>query len=506
MTLGYRKLRCSRCGRVIVDGDRVLDPSWPQPEHTNDQIGLQATGSLDESNRRKRKVAARLAPAVGGQHVSGRYGAHTVCFPVLLLLIYFVCTFFPIVFKWIPILGEIRIVLVAGAALLVSYLASFAKYTNRGIYRQLLIFVWMAFVAAMALSLINSYDRGLTLATLEVSLKYFVVFLVMIGVVDNERRLNLLISAFAGCGVGMAVMMNVNYLVLGNTFMESYRGMSIETGIFADPNDLAMLLNVTLPFLLFFWVEKQNRVMSIFGIINIVIAVMYTFSRGGFLGMSSVAIGFLLLTWKTKKVYFVLVLIFAVLFWFLAPSTYKERISTIEKETRIVEETKKYPGRLEAWIAVVREGFNNPIIGTGAGCSNYVAGKSMRDWHLIHNSFIQVFADMGLFGEFIFLMLLVLPFKKYKSLLKRKSTPLTKDLQRFRFILLGLAAFAITGLFLPQAYSPVLYTLSGFALVQAQLISKYSQAGAADVCLAMAKKSKRFPDSRSHFGKGGSLS
>jgi hypothetical protein len=138
-------------------------------------------------------------------------------FPVLMLSIYTVCTFFPVIYIYIPFLGKIRIVLLVGIALVLSYLLSSGNYTNSKIYRNPILISWAGFLATMVMGLIVSYDRGLTLKIIEGSIKYFIVFLIMIKIIDSDRRLDLLLGIFAACGVGMAIITSLNYLIFGET-------------------------------------------------------------------------------------------------------------------------------------------------------------------------------------------------------------------------------------------------------------------------------------------------
>jgi len=395
-----------------------------------------------------------------------------VTFPIFMLLIYVVCTFFPIIYMYMPFLGKIKIVLLAGVGLLISYIFSSGNYTNSKVYRNPVFFAWAGFLAVMVMSLLVSYDRGLTLKTIESNVKYFIVFLVMVKIIDSDKRLDLILGILAACGVGMAVSTVVNYLFLGETFRDSYRAMALETGIFGDPNDLAMLFNVTLAFLLYFFVTRRKKLFALLGIITTIAAVMFTYSRGGFLGLCAVALGFLFSLRKNKKGYVLLLLAVGVVFWTLAPENYKERISTIKEEAQVDEETGKYKGRMEAWKVVIREGMNRPFLGAGAGCSLYVTGPAMRDWRTTHNSFIQVFAEMGLIGLLFFVFLFILPYKQYRRFARHNIGGLETQLQRYGFTLLSFASFATTAFFLPQAYSPILYMLSGFSLIEAQLICK----------------------------------
>jgi O-antigen ligase len=271
----------------------------------------------------------------------------------------------------------------------------------------------------------------------------------------------------------MAVITIVYYGIYGKTFVQgeivSNRAMALEGGLFGDPNDLAMLFNVTLPFMLYYYLTAKYKLFSILGIIVTVCAVMLTYSRGGFLGLCAVTIGFLMLKGGKRGRYIILIVIAALLFWSLAPDSYKNRIMTISKEARVDENLGEYPGRLQAWIELLPEGMKNPILGVGAGCSNYVAGRAISDWHSMHNSFLQVFLESGLIGFFFYACIFLSQYKQYRHFKRKYSNVFNINIERIKFTLLSLLAFAVTAFFLPQAYSPILYFISGASVINAEL-------------------------------------
>ena len=401
-----------------------------------------------------------------------RLNVKVVTFPLFLLLIYVVFTFMPWIYSYLSIFGEIKILLLAGIALVTSYIWTAGNYKNSKAYQNRIFWCWLGYLTAMGLSGVVSYDRGLTLRIIETNVKYMIVSSVMIKIIDSDERIEFLLGVFAACGMGMALSTILNYFVMGRTFEESYRGMALESGIFGDPNDLAMLFNVTLPILLYFFTKKRKKVLCFMGLAVVITAIMLTYSRGGFLGLCTVGFGFSLLMRRGKASYVLLVLAAGVLFWGLAPEKYKQRISSIREEAQIDQETGKYRGRIEGWKTGITEGMKRPVLGVGAGCSYYMAGFSMRDWHAIHNSFIQVFSEMGILGLAPFVLLFFLPYKQFRGLRRLGQAGLETHLERFRFLLLSLVAFAGTSFFLPQAYSPIFYFLTGLILVQTELASR----------------------------------
>jgi len=402
-----------------------------------------------------------------------RKNERVISVPIFAFLIYIIFTYFPLVYTFVPLLGVIKIVLISGVILLISYVSTAGKYENVQTWKNSITIAMLGYFSAITLSIFVSYDRGLSLQIMLTNLKYLVVTMVMMKIIDNEKRQELIMTVFMLCGLGMAVSTIVNYTVLGKTFVQheivSERALAIESGLFGDPNDLAMLFNVTLPFMLYTIVKAKNKIMPILGIVIIITAVMLTYSRGGFLGMLTVTLGFLLFQESKRGRYITIVVIGAVLFWSFAPDTYKERILTIKSEAMVDEEMGRYPGRLQAWIDLLPEGLKRPILGAGTGCSFYLAGIAIRDWHVMHNSFLQVFLETGIIGFIFYACLFILPYKQYRKLRLKRGRVFSEQIERFKFILLSIAAFAVTSFFLPQAYSPILYLLSGIAVIQANL-------------------------------------
>lgn len=161
-----------------------------------------------------------------------------------------------------------------------------------------------------------------------------------------------------------------------------------------------------------------------------------------------------------------------VLFLFLAPPEYSERIATIFG-WEVDQETGETGTRMDAWRVVMKEGLKHPVLGVGAGCSLYIAGGAMNDWHFIHNSFIQVFSESGFLGLFFYLLIFHLPYKQYRTAVRLNTRDSDEDvhLLRFSMIVVSFLSYGVTVVFLPQAYSPILYTLAGIAIIQAQLIA-----------------------------------
>jgi hypothetical protein len=393
------------------------------------------------------------------------------------LLVYIIATYFPLIFTVLPLLGKLKIVLLAGVVLLVSFVANQNKYTNTTAHRNPIVYCWAVFLFLMILGIFGSFDRGRTLDLIELNFKYFLIFMVMIKVIDTPERFQKVLFTFTLCGVGMAMSTTYNYVFnIGGSadLTGGYRAIALESGVFADPNDLAVLLNSILPFAAYFLLVKEKKLFPLMGVLIIATGIILTHSRAGFLGLCVTGLTFMFLFGKNQKKYIFLFLGLTILLWSVAPDSYKERISTIT-EWEVDEETGKTGTRMDAWKIGMIEGLKRPILGVGAGSGVYVMGKSAADWHDIHNAFVQVFVDIGVPGFIAYLLLFMIPhkkFKEYRIFIKNiKDDPIKFDILH-KIVMISLRAFAVTAFFTPQAYSPLLSTLTGITVIALELTKK----------------------------------
>jgi len=107
--------------------------------------------------------------------------------------------------------------------------------------------------------------------------------------------------------------------------------------------------------------------------------------------------------------------------------------------------------------------------------SLYTMRTTLGTWHLMHNSPLQIFIEMGLMGLFFYSLLFYIPFRFYRYISRRESEFSNEELLRLRTTLLSLIGFGVSSLFLPQGYSPILFMLSGFLLIQSELMTGKSE-------------------------------
>ncbi len=257
-----------------------------------------------------------------------------------------------------------------------------------------------------------------------------------------------------------------------------------------DGNDIGVVLMVGLPIAMIL-LRSHQRLLMLLGtlaILGSLASLILAASRGGFLGLIVGGAAILALSPSLKAPGRIVIAAMAAgSFLFLAPENYRTQMSTLlnpQADYNLTSET----GRLAIWtrgLGYVRE---YPIFGIGP--DNFVRagwtispqgqaglfGASLRD-QAPHNSFLQVWAEMGSVGLLIWLS--ILSFGVVYPLVLRRRMPrrwLNGGSSDQRFLYLSASylpasflGFAVTTFFVSHAYTPIFYVmvgvLTGFILV-----------------------------------------
>lgn len=255
-----------------------------------------------------------------------------------------------------------------------------------------------------------------------------------------------------------------------------------------DPNDLAFFLVSLFPLGILFIVQRGGlKKMLALATVGLAIAtVLLTASRGGLLGLATVLAVLLLartgnpLSRPPQKM--ALVLIAAAAIAVQASKINVERYATLGELGRDYNVTAE-DGRLTIWRRGLELVARNPVFGVGADCFPQAIGE-MREkqggspmWQVAHNAYLQIAAEAGLPGLFLFLAAVT---ATYRSLSRARGMPAGSDEARELATIagalsIGFIACLTTAFFLSQAYS-ILFTLF-FALGTAVERLQRQQAG-----------------------------
>ena len=297
-------------------------------------------------------------------------------------------------------------------------------------------------------------------------IKVFVIAFFTAGMVDDKKRLDLLIWTIA-LSLGF-------YGIKGGLFgiLTGGRILQGPGGMMKDNNDFCLAMNMNLPILYYLaYTVKQRRVRQfLFAACALtIVAIIITTSRGGFLTMAGV-IGLFIL--KSNKKFIGISSCFAavILFIIFMPADVRERLATLGN----VREDGSASGRLHAWNVAYNMFKAKPVLGVGFQAFTFnfrkydptpqelwQEGKKERSVRVAHNSYLQVLAESGAPALIFFLAMLissVLLMRRLRRINKARDGPLWIT-NYTHLIEVSLAAFCAGAMFLNRSHFDLLYHL-----------------------------------------------
>jgi O-antigen ligase len=240
--------------------------------------------------------------------------------------------------------------------------------------------------------------------------KILLVYLLLENVITSEERLRVVMFTLVIGGIFPAVG-TINHYKAGILVEHSRAAWR---GIFGNPNEVAYALVILVPIALMLASRSRWWLrIALWGVIGTyMLAILYTFSRGGLMALFAV-LG--LMGWKQKSVVIKAAVAAAIvggivvigLFWTRSSGGFSDM-----KDDGSVQE------RMVTLEAGMRMFLKNPLLGVGPGDSSAAyalyserdAGCHCHDQLVVHNAYIQALAEVGLagaipFGVFLFVSL-----------------------------------------------------------------------------------------------------
>ena len=241
-----------------------------------------------------------------------------------------------------------------------------------------------------------------------------------------------------------------------------------------DENDFSLALNIALPLAIYLFRQARttwSRVCWGVGIVAMLITIVFTFSRGGFVGLAAMAL-YWAVTSKTKSKTIGALALATMLVIAVAPPEYWGRIQTITgAEDESVQTRRHY------WAAARRMFMASPIWGVGGGNFGVLlpeyayeipAGLLPNQWgRVTHSLYYQLLAEFGLVGVFLIGAVLVLNIRDLRQIraLGRKGRCSGSIEQLAECLRLSWVGFLVSGTFISVLSYPHLYYLTALTLV-----------------------------------------
>jgi putative inorganic carbon (HCO3(-)) transporter len=351
---------------------------------------------------------------------------------------------------FIPALGRLRVVMALAVIITIFYFIhkifrrqEIPAFSTR---QHVLMFVLLLLVPVSYI--VNGRMFGLWEATQEF-LTLFLLFFIIVSIPGDFREFRTICWTLFTC----------TSIIAADGIIQHFRGTDLVgqtpvvgrirwIGLFADPNELALLIDSFFPFVLVEVFDRGVRpvgkvLLALIGVV-MVAAVYFTNSRGGFIAFLAILLFFSYKRWGLLRGIAVST-VFLIAGLLIAPS----RMAMMDPYEISASQ------RVDAWTDGLSSLKSHPVLGTGYHTFRLLHGVAP------HSATIECLADLGLIGYFVWLTML---YSSITGLLAFEKRCPSSPYRKYATILqLSFIGFLGSALFLSQAYSPVLYILVALA-------------------------------------------
>jgi probable O-glycosylation ligase (exosortase A-associated) len=343
----------------------------------------------------------------------------------------------------------------------------------------LLFFVWTTLSTMMT--------EGVPEVAWDIWERFFkVILLFMFVVLIVDKKLH--IDFFLGC-----VVLSIGFFASleGLKYIASAGGHKIEGfygHVLGDRNELSLAFVITLPICAYLLAEygKQSRLIKLVltGVIGLlVVAIIGTQSRGGFIAMLGLGVYFFMKSERKVTLAIVLVLAVAVLSHFIITDEWSSRMNSINDAG----DDASFMGRVVAWKLSFIHAMRHPFFGGGfKSLETYPIWKSLSEDffaypffytgealpdpgkpHAAHSVYFQVLGDHGFLGLGIYLAFLLRAFAGARRVARSAKAHVETHWIAALGIMLQLCifAFCLGGAALSFAYFDLMFALYGLVVV-----------------------------------------
>lgn len=298
---------------------------------------------------------------------------------------------------------------------LIGWIYKLARKKSKGVLRTpldlpIIIFVIIGFISTFNSLILKQSLIAMPVVTAVIFLSYYLVF----SNITDKKFLKKFV---------LAMILGGTIIAYFGIYERSMEGIKQSYATLINPNILAGYLILIIPIvssLLFYAPKGSKKALLAFSFITMVICLILTRSRAGWLALVGAMI-FLVIIERRKRLAIGLTLVLIVVTSILIPSV-RIRLVTIFDLNSLVNEERIYGAK--SALQMIKD---YPLTGVGVNNFYHVYPQyqlpEARE-HLIHahNIFLQIGAEMGLFGLAVFLWLLIKVFKVgWKTLKKIKE-------------------------------------------------------------------------------------
>ena len=313
------------------------------------------------------------------------------------------------------------------------------------------LFCWFCVCVPFA-----SWRGGATEIVLDFS--KVVIMTLMIGVaVTSVKRLRTLLFIQASATAITAA--------IGCIFFRGLNRLHIGTGLYGNPNDFAIIIQLNWPICFGFLLAARNPFKKLLwgaGLVFMLWAVTLTYSRSGFLATTAAVIySFYEFGIKGKRKYLLVVAGFVALFLLpvLLPSHYGRRLESIINPSVDPMDQGSAEARRRLLIMSLKLTAQHPVFGVGPGQFQNIT----QTWFVTHNTYTQLSSETGIPGIALFLLILRQVFRNLKAISKTERFRTDPEAQVFASTLrAAFVGYLVSAFFAAYGYELFIYALVAF--------------------------------------------
>ncbi|MEZ5757799.1 MAG: putative O-glycosylation ligase, exosortase A system-associated [Emcibacteraceae bacterium] len=345
----------------------------------------------------------------------------------------------------------------------------YKNYQHHPLVTALIIFfLWTCVTTLFSFNMYYSYEPWVKFS------KILLIAYVVYAMLNTEKRLIALIKVM--------VLSFGFYGIKGGLFTIISGGTAHVLGpvnsFFGDNNGMALVLVMTIPFMIYFVSNAENIYQKYFSLVCAIftaIGVLGTQSRTGF---AALVVTVLYFTWLQKKLFRAILIIAPIAFVaiYFMPQSWTDRMGTSTN----LEEDASFQGRVDMWRASVKIANDHPI--TGGGFNVIYVPEVIVEYiplgvraRAIHSGYFQMIAEHGYAGFMIWMGILAYTYLVARRLGRQSkdvpNMPWFKDLSiAIRSSVVGYMILAFTA---NIAFFDLLYFLIVITTIADNVMQKY---------------------------------
>ena len=233
----------------------------------------------------------------------------------------------------------------------------------------------------------------------DVYVKIILIFALMMSTITSPRRLTQMTwLIILICGY-LSVRGIYDY-ARGVNLMEGDRLRGAVGGFMENPNDLAMNLIVFMaPALMIVFYDRRvfRRLVAAAVVLVMAVAIVLTKSRAGFIGIGAMGLVVVYYIMRERPAIVFALLLAGAVATPVMPTSFWDRMASITNPDE--DQSGSRQQRIQLYKQGLQVFIENPITGIGAGqFVNYDGDMMIERWRVTHNVWLQVAAELGIFG------------------------------------------------------------------------------------------------------------